>query len=317
MIIHLDAPDQGDIPFRRFTFPDGQPHIEFDAEQLRQAAKHGPIEMIGAVKSGMDLLNIALAIEAVRSVFPDGPVPLSLNISYLLGARMDRRIAPGQPATLNVIASLLNAATVGLAHVRVLDPHSPVLLAQLHGVDAMHPDALVAYALARIEREDGRPAVVVVPDSGAVPRTLGILSRLNASNGVARCSKKRDSQTGKLSGFHLDEGDVAGRTVMIVDDICDGGGTFSGVANVLREHGASKVHLCVTHGIFSKGIVIAGIDTVFCTDSYRVPEQAEFEVEPDVTNRFALVFKRRDGIKLVILRRYVERVLGIGNIAAA
>lgn len=309
MIIHLDAPEQGDIGFKRFTFPDGQPHIEFDAGQLREAAKHGPIEMIGAVKSGIDLLNMALAVESVRSAFPDGPTPLSLNISYLLGARMDRRIAPGQPATLNVIASLLNAATAGLAHVRVLDPHSPVLLAQLHGAEAMHADALVAYALARIEREDGQPPVVVVPDAGAIPRTLGILSRLNAPNDLARCTKKRNSQTGKLSGFQLDAGDVAGRTLVIVDDICDGGGTFSGIAKVLREQGATKVDLCVTHGIFSKGIVIAGIDKVFSTDSYRVPDQAGFEVEGDGGDDSVLAYKRGGGVRLVLLRRFIERAL--------
>ena len=195
----------------------------------------------------------------------------------------------------SVMASLLNAATAGLAHIRVLDPHSPVLLAQLHGAEAMHPDALVAYALAHIERVDGRPAVVVVPDAGAFARTLGILSRLNAPNEVARCSKKRDSQTGKLSGFYLDEGEVAGRTVVIVDDICDGGGTFSGVAKVLREHGAAKVHLCVTHGTFFKGIVTAGIDTVFSTDSYRVADGAGFEAEADGGDDSALVYRREGG----------------------
>ena len=38
MIIHLDAPERSDIAFKRFTFPDGQPHIVFDPLVLKQAA---------------------------------------------------------------------------------------------------------------------------------------------------------------------------------------------------------------------------------------------------------------------------------------
>ncbi|MEO8386655.1 MAG: phosphoribosyltransferase family protein [Betaproteobacteria bacterium] len=308
MIIHLDCPAQGDIAFRRFTFPDGQPHIEFDAEVLRLAAAKGPIEMIGAIKSGGDLLNMALAFDAVRSALPESR-PLSLNISYLLGARMDRRIASGQPASLTIVAGIINSFTSGLAHVRVLDPHSSVLLAELHRAAPLHPDTLIAYALSRLEHEEGKPPVVVIPDAGAVPRTTAILARLNAPHAVARCTKKRDSQTGKLSGFQLAEGDVAGRTAIIVDDICDGGGTFSGIASVLREHGAQRVYLCVTHGIFSKGLAIAGIDGIFSTDSYATPVQADYDVSTDAVDDAILIYRLEEQTRLVLMTRFMERAL--------
>lgn len=313
MIIHLDKSEQSDIAFRRFTFPDGQPHIEFDADALRLTTAQGSIEMIGAIKSGIDLLNMALAIDAVRSVFPATP-PLSLNISYLLSARMDRRIAPGQPATLSTVATIINSFTAELTHVRVLDPHSPVLLAEVHAAEALHPDALIAYALARLEREEGRPPVVVIPDAGAVPRTTAILTRLNAPHAVARCTKKRDSQTGKLSGFQLAEGNVAGRTVIIVDDICDGGGTFSGIASVLREHGAKQVYLCVTHGIFSKGLAIAGIDGIFSTDSYGIPSQLGYDVSSDAEDDRVLVYRSDGRSQLVLMTCFMQRVLQLGKV---
>jgi ribose-phosphate pyrophosphokinase len=313
MIIYLDNPNESDIPFKRFQFPDGQPHCEFDPNALREAAQKGPIDVVAAIKSGDDLLNVALAIEAIDSALKETKLlfPLTLNISYLLGARMDRRIAAGQPASLAVVALLLNAS---LRHsvftgVRVLDPHSPVTLAQLNQAEALHPDALVAFALLRIKRDQGQSPMVVIPDAGAVARTNGILNRLKADHAIARCSKKRDSQTGKLSGFQLDEGNVSGRIALIVDDICDGGGTFAGIAKVLRAHGAAKVYLCITHGIFSKGIEIDGIDGVFSTDSYRMPDQTDYEVLHDTDDESAVTYKREGRVLLTIMTRFMSQIL--------
>jgi ribose-phosphate pyrophosphokinase len=313
MIIHLDNPSESDIPFKRFQFPDGQPHCEFDPNALREAAQKEPIDVVAAIKSGDDLLNVALAIEAIDSALKEAKLffPLTLNISYLLGARMDRRIAAGQPASLAVVASLLNASLRAsvFSGVRVLDPHSPVTLSALSQAEALYPDALVAFALLHIKRDEGQTPVVVIPDAGAVARTNGILSRLKADNRIARCSKKRDSQTGKLSGFQLDEGDVSGRVALIVDDICDGGGTFAGIAKVLREHGAAKVYLCVTHGIFSKGIEIDGINGVFSTDSYYMSDQAGYEVSHDIGDKSVLMIKREGRVLLTIMTRFMSQIL--------
>ena len=65
---------------------------------------------------------------------------------------------------------------------------------------------------------------------------------------------------------------LSNRRILIVDDICDGGATFVGLAKELRAAGAKKVYLYVTHGIFSKGLPLEGIDKVFTTDSYFNPE---------------------------------------------
>jgi ribose-phosphate pyrophosphokinase len=313
MIIHLDNPAESDIPFERFQFPDGQPHCEFDPVALREAAQKGPIDVVGAIKSGDDLLNVALAVEAIDSALKESKLffPLTLNVSYLLGARMDRRIAAGQPASLTVVASLLNASLRNsvFSGVRVLDPHSPITLAELNQAEALHPDALVAFALSRINCDEGHSPVVVIPDAGAVARTNGILYRLKADNLIARCSKKRDSQTGKLSGFELDEGDVSGRVALIVDDICDGGGTFAGIAKVLRTHGAARVYLCVTHGIFSKGIEIDGIDGMFSTDSYRMPDQSGYEISHDEEDESVVMYKREGHVLLTIMMGFASHLL--------
>jgi ribose-phosphate pyrophosphokinase len=136
-------------------------------------------------------------------------------------------------------------------------------------------------------------AVIVIPDAGAVPRTLEIIARLGLKNPIARCVKKRDSQTGALSGFELVEGDVSGRRCLIVDDLCDGGGTFAGIARLLLDAGSSDVALCVTHGIFSKGLVIQGIERTYCTDSYPFFERDDIVLRYDGVPKDGFkVFKR-------------------------
>lgn len=260
-----------ELTLRSFVFPDGQPHVALEAAEVESLVARGAdFDVVVSIVCAADLVQLALVLEALGSVVSAEYFRehVSVNIAYLLGARMDRRIAPGQPATLFVFAQWLNVITENCAALRVLDPHSEVTMRELPRATVLHPDRLVARTLAAIEDEFNAKPVVVIPDKGAVPRTTGILTSLGAANAVAYCEKKRDPQTGKLSGFALVDGDVKDKPVLIVDDICDGGGTFSGVAEVLREHGASHVFLCVTHGIFSKGPVISGIDRVFSTDSY-------------------------------------------------
>jgi ribose-phosphate pyrophosphokinase len=275
----LDLWDEDKGAACRFTrFPDGQPHCVLDSERIVQGVQNqDTLHVNTRLRSPADIVNACLALDALNALLSHHTLSpkVVLNIGYLLGARMDRPIAPGQPATLHVLAALLNTCK---AHtIRVLDPHSHVSIEVLNGASALHPDLFVKEVLGQMQERYGRLPVVTVPDKGAVPRTMGILSRLGWKEPVATCSKKRDANTGKLSGFSLETGDVKGAHCLIVDDICDGGGTFSGIAGVLREHGAESVHLAVTHGIFSKGIVIQNIDSIYATDSYGLPEAPEFE----------------------------------------
>jgi ribose-phosphate pyrophosphokinase len=223
---------------------------------------------------------------------------------------MDRRIAPGQPDTLEVFTGLLTAAMAHVDEISILDPHSPVTLARLSRARAIHPDRFVSCVLDDIEQSDAAKPMVVIPDQGAVARTSGILERIGATHSVARCSKKRDPNTGVLSGFQLDAGDVRGRHVVIVDDICDGGGTFTGIAEVLRSHGAKSVCLAVTHGIFSRGIELAYVDRIYSTDSYGVPAPGELSsIVEEAHGETRLIYRRSGIAKLVVMTDFVRQII--------
>ena len=86
--------------------------------------------------------------------------------------------------------------------------------------------------------------------------------------------RDRDVKTGKLKEFIVYANDIDNQDCLIVDDICDGGGTFIGLAEELKKKGAGKLYLAVTHGIFSKGF--DGLDQyfeqIFTTNSIKEME---------------------------------------------
>lgn len=86
------------------------------------------------------------------------------------------------------------------------------------------------------------------------------------------CIKHRDWRTGKIERLELTEPEkVNGRNILIVDDICSRGGTFTHTAKALKEAGAEEVMLYVTHceNTILKGTVLTDglISRVFTTDS--------------------------------------------------
>jgi ribose-phosphate pyrophosphokinase len=255
-ILNLINAGRGDIAFKRFRFPDGQAHMELESE----VGEWEHVQILARLRSAEDILELGMAVDCVRS-YVRGRI--SVNIAYMLGARMDRAIGAGKPFTLQTIAGMVNAACAEANDVRILDPHSPVTTQLVKRSTHIDPTTLVESSLSSDD-------VVVIPDKGAIPRTTEILRLIKyGARPIATCDKVRDPATGKLSGFTLVWGDVKGRSCLIVDDLCDGGGTFAGVAGVLREAGATAVKLCVTHGVFSRGLPIAGIDCVYTTDSYQ------------------------------------------------
>jgi len=64
--------------------------------------------------------------------------------------------------------------------------------------------------------------------------------------------------------------------LLIVDDICDGGGTFTLLAKAICEVKPDcNIDLVVSHGIFSRGLPIEGIRHVFATDSFQLLDDSE------------------------------------------
>jgi ribose-phosphate pyrophosphokinase len=120
---------------------------------------------------------------------------------------------------------------------------------------------------------------VIAPDNGALKRAYKAANLIGAK--VIECSKERDLSTGKIHRAKINWSSFSGSKkpyFLIVDDICDGGATFLELAEQIRTvfpDNHQKLDLCVTHGIFSKGVhaLMGEFNYVITTNSYS---QAEF-----------------------------------------
>lgn len=243
------------IPFQLFT--DGQPHVKIP---IKDIPNHATI--FGRITNANDLLALQLIVDVLRF---NGKNDLNLQLSYLMGARMDREASEGEPSTLKVVCEVINRLKFN--SIELFDVHSYVAQTLLRARNVL-PIEQVRYILGNTSKN--RESVVVIPDAGAANRVKSILHGYNID--TVQCLKTRNSQTQELSDFQVCSPIefLAGRNCIIIDDICDGGRTFTNLANILKEqYDVRDISLYVSHGIFSYGENLKGIDSIWTTNSYK------------------------------------------------
>lgn len=250
------------VPLTMFQFSGGETQVSLDTEKLKKR-----ILFPGMVESGYvnfsitahirngDIMPLALIVDALRRTVN---VPIQLNLPYLPYARQDRLMNPGESLALKVFCDFINS--LNFKSVTIDDCHSDVGVALLNNVVHRKQHTILKEEL--FNQFDA----VVAPDAGAMKKTAEFVKVLNEDKptDMIRADKVRDVTTGEITGTEV-YGDVEGKTLLIVDDICDGGRTFIELAKVLRAKGAKKIVLMVTHGIFSKGkdVLLEHIDEVY------------------------------------------------------
>lgn len=250
---------------RSFAFPGGELQVQIPGLPERLA---GDISVLARLQSAADLIRLLLTTEILHRSHCGAK---RLVIPYFPYARQDRVMQPGEAFSLKAVVRLLN--DLGNDEVVVCDPHSDVTAALVENIRVVPQVELVAWHPALPDLFRDSSPVIVSPDAGAAKKAFAVARHFGRP--LVTASKVRDAKTGEITDTRLDASYVTGDwTALIVDDICDGGRTFVELAKVLRQHGATRVYLYVTHGIFSKGLgVFDGlIDAVYTTDSFLSPD---------------------------------------------
>ena len=226
------------IKFEHFTFTGGEPHIKIKAP----VTTDDEVTITTRIRQFNDVGLVLLAVDALRRM---GVAKIHLLLPYFPAARQDRVAVTGEALTVKIYADVLNS--VGFDSVTILDPHSEVAPALLENVHVVNNHKFVAQCLKGMT-----DYALISPDGGALKKVYRLSQHLGGQP-IVECSKHRDVKTGNLSGFAAYTDDLQGRTCVIVDDICDGGGTFLGLADELKRKNVGDIYLIVTHGIFSNG----------------------------------------------------------------
>jgi len=164
-------------------------------------------------------------------------------IPYYGYARQDRKDQPRVPITAKLVANLL--ANAGADRVLTMDLHA----GQIQGFFDIPVDHLFAapVLIEHFKKFVGENVVIVSPDVGGVKMARAFAKRLDAPLGIV--DKRRiDGESTEVMNIL---GDVAGKTAILIDDMCATAGSLTEAANALKKKGAKEVYAGVTHGIFS------------------------------------------------------------------
>ncbi|MCL2148195.1 MAG: hypothetical protein FWH47_02535 [Methanomassiliicoccaceae archaeon] len=199
---------------------------------------------------------------------------MTLRMPYIPNARMDRVKEAREVFTLKHFCEFVNL--MGFDEVIVRDPHSDISLSMLDNA-VVEPVGDTVRGLVD-SLLDPRRDIVFYPDEGSLRRYSAMVD-FPYAYGV----KDRDWNTGRISGLKV-RGTLppAPFNALIVDDISSYGGTFLLSARKLKDLGAGKVYLYVTHCEDSilKGELIGSdlIDRIYTTKSIFTGDHPLIEV---------------------------------------
>lgn len=267
--LNLTHEEESEIGYEKTLYPDNQVSITLDNVELAHYGD-GPVTIKTRFNSYNDMMYLLGATDVLHHTHSAGLREIHLYIPCVLGQRSDRRFQEGQSHDLVIIADILKAQ--GYSSISFMHAHSDVMPALFEGHMRTVPIGnakLISFALRFLKGE----VTLISPDAGAYKQVHVIGEKLKLP--VIPANKVRDANGPRIEI----QGDVKGKTCLIVDDYCDGGMTFIKTAQKLKEQGATAVKLCVTHFLGSKGLepILAEVDQIFTTNSIRNIEHEQVE----------------------------------------
>ena len=228
-----------------------------------------------------EFLALIYLVKHLRNIGRQGNIGYRfvLYMPYIPNARMDRVKNVDDVFTLKYFAEILNS--LEFDEVVVLDPHSSVSEALINNLRTLSTvlKCNILKAAIRVPEKDKKGLVMFYPDEGSMKRYSGMIN-LPYAFGI----KKRNWETGIIEGLDVAGAvdQIAGKDILIVDDICSRGGTFYHSAKKLKELGAKDIYLYVSHceNTILEGELLKGdlIKKIYTTDSIFTKEHEKIEV---------------------------------------
>ncbi|HSK70696.1 MAG TPA: ribose-phosphate pyrophosphokinase [Pyrinomonadaceae bacterium] len=168
-------------------------------------------------------------------------------IPYFGYARSDKKDRPRVPIAAKLVSNLIT--TAGAHRVVTIDLHA----SQIQGFFDIPVDHLFAAPIIidYFRKNPVENLVVVAPDTGGAERARAYAKRLDAE--LALCDKRREKAN--VAEVMNVVGDVEGKNCLIVDDMCDTGGTICKVADALKKSGANEIFASFSHAVLSGNAV--------------------------------------------------------------
>ncbi|MBT4165826.1 ribose-phosphate diphosphokinase [archaeon] len=249
---------------KKYSFRDGEikPKIEKDIRKRDCFLIHDSNLEPFRWFTELCLVNHALKNSSAHEIIDVFP--------YLRFARQDVKDESRVPIGAQVVADV-----VGLYADRVLtlDVHNPAI----QGFYKIPFDGLDSHPVLESHLNKYNPGIledliVMSADEGGIKRARNCADKLGITD-LAMGDKYR-KVPGEVGGSLGILGNVEGKNVLMVDDMWDSGGTSKDAAKSCKDHGAKKVIVYCTHGLFTKGFegIDKYIDKLYIGDTLKIPE---------------------------------------------
>lgn len=258
-ILNLINKEKGDINYSLSKFPDGEVQIT-----LGEFSHKDTIDVKCRIASAEDLFILMQVCDIIKR----HGVPFIVSIYYLMGMRMDRVMDFNRPFTLSVVCNALDNLKANL--IKIFSPHSYQSIRLIKKTKAVRLLDDPFNDILELKKPNG--CKVVYPDEGAKTRYFFY----SYSDGAILCEKNRDLATGKITSIKIvNPEDIKNTPLIVRDDLCDGGGTFVGISQAIREVKPDAIiDIYVDHMVNPKGIenLSKNFNHVWFTNSYKTWE---------------------------------------------
>jgi len=218
------------------TFSDGEIGVEF-----KESIRGRFVFLIQSTFAPTDnLMELLLMIDAAKRASAYKVIAV---IPYYGYARQDRKDRPRVAIGSKLVANMLTAA--GADRVITMDLHAP----QIQGyfdipVDHLESSAIFIPYIENLQLEN---LTFAAPDVGSANRIREIASFFECEMVICDKHRKRANEIASMVLI----GDVKDKDVILIDDICDTGGTLAKSAALMKEKGARSVRAFCTHPVLS------------------------------------------------------------------
>lgn len=187
-----------------------------------------------------NLMELLLMIDAAKRASAYKVIAV---IPYYGYARQDRKDKPRVAIGSKLVANMIMAA--GADRVVTMDLHAP----QIQGyfdIPVDHLDSSAVF-IPYLESLNLPNLTFAAPDVGSANRIREIASYFECDMVICDKHRKRANEIASMVVI----GDVKDRDIVLIDDICDTGGTLAKSAALMMEKGAKSVRALCTHPVLS------------------------------------------------------------------
>ena len=217
--------------YKKLRYPDGGIYAQIESFEGKTIIERiNSYEDLFFIKSLKDICDY------------NGIKDVELVIPCMFQQQHDRRFNKNESFELKLVADFIN--TCNFSKVHIFHPHSDSTEMAINNFHLIDNSYFISEVIKDIN--DSNPPIILSTDAGSFKWINKLADKIDYQGEVYGANKSRDQQTHKLKQI-IDRQDFEGKDVLVLDDLCVGGGTFIGLANMLKERNVGNLYLAVSH----------------------------------------------------------------------